>query len=118
MSNTKIPFERWHDRSIPAATATAAPSAMIAAVSGAIAASIFASVAAPAAAAATTVAAALPGGVPFPATSVPAVLDVEAAAIAHPCPLVETPLVAATAGASAARRAAVSPLLPYLSQIY
>jgi hypothetical protein len=90
---------------------------MIAAVAGAITASITASVAATAAAAAITVVAALPGGVPLPATPVSIVLGVEAAAIAHPCPLVQTPLVAAAAGASAAPRAAVSTFLPCLAPL-
>jgi hypothetical protein len=106
-----------HPRSIPAATATAAPSAMLAAVSGAITASISASVAAPAAATTITVVAALPGGVPLPVTPISTVLGVEAAAIAHPCPLVETPLVAAAAGASTAPRTAVSSFPPGLAPL-
>ncbi len=105
----RIPVACWLDRSIPAATATATPSAMAAAIAGTIAASV------PTSAAAATVVAALPGGVPLPAMLVPSMLGIEAAAITHPCLLVKEPLTASAAGTAAAPRAAVSPLLPCLA---
>ena len=116
-SISELPMARGPVLSVPAATAAAAPSAMLAAVSGAITASVTASVAAAAAAAAITVVAALPRGVPLPASPLSTVLGVETAAIAHPCPLVKTPLVAAAAGASAAPRAAVSSFPPGLTPL-
>jgi hypothetical protein len=82
----KIPVVGWLDRSIPAATATATPSAMSAAIAGAIAASVTTT------AAAAAVVAALSGGVPLPAMPVPSMLGIEAAAITHPCLLVKKDL--------------------------